>query len=88
MLFTGLCHAFFWVCNTIVSAFPVADTSWLAPLSSKIANVLAVLHELDAHLPVVAWIAATSIFAGVWVSIGLVVMIRKLWSLVSGGGGI
>jgi hypothetical protein len=88
MLFTGLCHAFFWVTTKLVSVFPVADTTWLSGSLAHIADGLGVLHRLDAYFPVVTWLSVVGIYTSVWGVIGVVVGVRKLWSLFTGGGGI
>lgn len=89
MLFTGLCHAFFWVLNAVVKAFPSAGTfTWLSSASAGIADVMGVIHALDASSSVVTWIAVVGIFLGIWAIITLVVAVRKVYSLFAGGGGL
>ena len=88
MLFTGLCHAFFFIVNLVLPVFPKVNISWLSSAQAGIANAAGVVHRLDTYFPVVTWLVVVGFFATLWATIGVVVAVRKLWSLFTGGGGI
>ena len=89
MLFTGLCHAFFFVAGLVVSAFPSAGAlTWLADASAGVANVAGLMHRLDAYVPVSTFLLVVGLYLAVWGVISVVVAVRKLWSLIAGGGGV
>jgi len=89
MLFTGLCHAFFFVTNLLVSAFPSAGTlTWLSSASAGVANVMGLMHKLDTYVPIGTFVTVIGIYLAIWLIITGVVAIRKLWSLFTGGGGV
>lgn len=88
MLFTGLAHAFFWVADKVVSAFPAADTSWVAPATDKVKDLVSFMQGLDAHLPITELFVMVGVFTTVWILWTVIVWVRKKYSLIAGGGGI
>jgi hypothetical protein len=88
MLVSAILDALFWLANAILSMFPRADVAWLSQVTDKIGDLMAAANRVNAAFPLSDLLAVGLLYGAMVLAVQLVTLVRKIWSLFSGGGGV
>lgn len=87
MILGGLLTLVFNVASWVVGLFPTVDMSWLSDVTTSAGRLLHVLRQANEFLPVADLFLVGGFFLAYWVASNGANLIRRLWSLFTGGGG-
>lgn len=88
MLVAGILDALFWVARAILSIFPVADTTWLTQVTNKIGDLMGVANKVNSAFPLSDLLVVGLLYGTMVLAVQLTTLVRKVWSLFTGGGGV